>query len=242
MGEPRAVRPGHVTVVVPNALRPLLYVRWRRGPIAIPNDGVSTIGHIVGSVGIPPTEVGALILDGDEVSPSARPSARAVVAVRERARPQPTPTTPPRFVLDVHLGTLARRLRLLGLDTAWHNDASDDELVAKARAERRVLLTRDRGLLMRKAAADGGYARGNDPARQLDDVIDRFAPALQPWTRCTACNGLLAAVPKADVIDEIQPGTRRNFERFERCAACGRVYWNGAHHARLEAIVARYVR
>src|SRR5689334_24805074 len=72
-------------------------------------------------------------------------------------RPRPQWITAPRFVLDVHLGTLARRLRLLGVDVAYRNDADDDELVAQANAEERVLLTQAAGLLRRRALAQGAY-------------------------------------------------------------------------------------
>jgi uncharacterized protein with PIN domain len=160
-----------------------------------------------------------------------------VVAVAAVRRPQPLPT--PRFVLDVHLGTLARRLRLTGIDAAYANDRDDDALIEQAGAEGRVLLTQDRGLLRRRALWLGAYVRGADPDDQLRDVLDRFAPPLAPWTRCTACNGPLAPASKADVQGTLPPGTRRTYDEFARCAACGRVYWRGAHSARLAAIVDR---
>jgi uncharacterized protein len=79
--------------------------------------------------------------------------------------------------------------------------------------------------------------RGAVPDEQLHDVLDRFVPALAPWTRCTACNGLLSPVRKRDVDSLLQPGTRRTYHDYSRCAWCGRVYWRGAHSKRLAAIV-----
>ena len=143
----------------------------------------------------------------------------------------------PRFVLDVHLGTLARRLRLVGVDTAYTNDADDDELIEQANASRRVLLTQDRGLLRRRALWLGAYVRGAIPDNQLRDVLDRFAPPLAPWTRCTACNGALAPASKADVGPLLPPGTRRTYQAFARCRACGHVYWRGAHSRQLQQVV-----
>jgi uncharacterized protein with PIN domain len=157
------------------------------------------------------------------------------------ARPQRVPGADG-FLLDVHLGTLARRLRVLGVDAAYRNDAHDDELVDRAAAERRILLTQDRGLLMRRAVWAGAYVRGDRPDAQLADVLDRFAPPLAPWTRCTACNGELVAVPKDEVLAELEPGTRRRYERFARCRTCRRVYWRGAHGRRLDAVVAAALR
>ena len=88
----------------------------------------------------------------------------------------------------------------------------------------------------------GAYVRGSDPDDQLADVLDRFVPPLAPWTLCTACNGALAPVPKADIEQSLRPGTRRTHQEFARCTACGRVYWRGAHSARLAAIVDRATR
>jgi uncharacterized protein len=49
-------------------------------------------------------------------------------------------------------------------------------------------------------------------------------------------------VPKGEVVDLLEPGTRRRYERFARCRSCGRVYWRGAHGRRLDAVVANAVR
>jgi len=68
-------------------------------------------------------------------------------------------------------------------------------------------------------------------------VLSRFAPPLAPWTRCTACNGLLVPAAKADVAPQLEPGTRRTYDSFSRCGSCGRVYWRGAHGRRLQAKV-----
>ena len=229
--------PATLSVRVPDDLAFLVPVRRRAAEIAVGYDEDATVGHVVTSLGIPLTEVGRLRVAGVDVAPSHRPVAGDVIEIGVAPRPQPTPTTPPRFVLDVHLGTLARRLRLLGVDVAYRNDATDDELVAQADSERRVLLSQDRGLLRRSAVRHGGYVRGRHTDEQLADVIARFAPPLQPWTRCTACNGVLMPVPKSDVLDRLEPGTRRTYDEFARCPDCGRVFWAGAHSARLRAIV-----
>ncbi|HTT00417.1 MAG TPA: Mut7-C RNAse domain-containing protein [Streptosporangiaceae bacterium] len=219
-------------------LRFFLAPRRRRPAVMVPGDGTSTAGHLVESLGVPLTEVGALEAGGRPVPASYRPENGDVVDVRTITRPQRLPLETLSFVLDVHLGTLARRLRLLGLDCAYANDADDDELIAQANAQDRVLLTRDRGLLRRRRLRFGGYVRGARPDEQLRDVLERFAPPLAPWTRCTACNGVLATAEKADVEQDLQPGTRRTYQEFARCADCGQVYWRGAHRRRLERVVA----
>jgi uncharacterized protein with PIN domain len=221
-------------------LRFFLAPRHRRQPaVNVGRDGTSTAGHLVTSLGVPLTEVGALTVSDHPVQVSYRPQDGDLIEVTAVTRPQRLPPgPPPRFVLDVHLGTLARRLRLLGVDTRYANDADDDELIAQANAQERVLLTQDRGLLRRKALQRGAYVRGARPDQQLRDVLERFAPPLAPWTRCTACNGLLRPVPKSDVEPELQPGTRRTYHEFARCPDCGHLYWRGAHNPRLQRIVA----
>nr|WP_276617409.1 Mut7-C RNAse domain-containing protein [Nonomuraea zeae] len=199
-------------------------------------DGTSTLGHHVESIGIPLTEVGPMIMRGSGVAPSYLLTPGDVVEIHPVPRPQQLPAEP-RFLLDVHLGTLARRLRLLGLDAAYHNDMDDPALVVQANEERRVLLTQDRGLLRRRALWLGAYVRGSRPADQLRDLLERFSPSLRPWTRCTACNGELAPVTKEEVAPLLESGTRRSYDAYGRCRECGQVYWHGAHSNSLEEIV-----
>lgn len=227
-----------VTLRVAGELRLFLPRRRRAGPVVVPAGPTDSLGHLVESVGVPLTEVGRLLIAGRPVQARCRAGAGDVVEVLAVVRPQKAPTDPPRFLLDVHLGTLARRLRLLGLDAAYANDASDDALVRRAAAEHRVLLTQDRGLLKRRALPAGAYVRGQRVTEQTRDVLDRFGPVLAPWSRCPACNGPLEPVPKEAVVAQLPPGTRRTYDAFSRCASCAQVYWRGAHAPRLDAVVA----
>ncbi|MEU1935991.1 Mut7-C RNAse domain-containing protein [Streptomyces coeruleorubidus] len=214
----------------------------RAGALRAATDGVSSLGHVVESLGVPLTEVGALLVDGREVPVSHVPAAGESVTVRNVARPQRVPGAPLRFLLDVHLGTLARRLRLLGVDTAYEStDIGDPALAARSAAEQRVMLSRDRGLLRRRELWAGAFVYSTRPQEQLRDVLDRFQPGLRPWTRCTACNGLLRKATKDEVADQLKHGTHATYDVFAQCTECGRAYWKGAHHEQLEAIVERAV-
>lgn len=224
-----------VRLLVDQPLRLFLAARHRTGEVEVEQGGTSSLGHLVQSVGVPLPEVGRMAVDDRTVPPEHRPRDGEVVTVLPVARPQPGP---PRYLLDVHLGVLARRLRLLGIDTSYAVEAHDDELVTASLAEDRVLLTKDRGLLQRRALRHAAYVRGQRPDDQLADVLSRFAPDLAPFTRCLACNGLLRPVAKADVLGQLQLGTIRSYDEFARCLACGRVYWEGAHAPRLHALVA----
>jgi len=197
-----------------------------------------TVGHVVQAAGIPLTELDGLKLDGTPV-PASTLVVDGNLALNAVVRPQGAPASPPRFLLDVHLGGLARRLRLLGLDAAYDPDADDPVLAKRAATEDRVLLTQDRGLLCRRAVRAGALVRGAATAAQLDDVLDRFAPPLAAWTRCTSCGGLLEPVSPQQVASQLKPGTRRSYQHFARCTDCGQVYWRGAHRAGLEQVVTR---
>jgi uncharacterized protein len=228
--------PGDVVVQVPEPLRFLLPARDRaHGARRLVFDPDATIGHVVQAAGVPLTEVGRVRLDGRPAPLAERTAPGSTIEVEQVARPESVPAGG--FLLDVGLGTLARRLRLLGLDAAWSAEAGDAELVERAAAEDRVLLTQDRGLLMRRALPRGALVRGSRPDDQFADVLDRFRPRFAPLTRCTACGGTLRAVPKAEVAGLLPDGTRRSYDEFSRCTACARVYWRGAHMRRIEQLV-----
>ncbi|MEW2521796.1 Mut7-C RNAse domain-containing protein [Actinacidiphila alni] len=233
-----------ITVSVPAELH--LFVaadRRRTEPSTVVTDGTSSLGHVVESMGVPLTEVGGLSVDGRDVPYAHVPAEGEAVRVLAVTRPQQVPGAPLRFLLDVHLGTLARRLRLVGVDAAYENeDIGDPALAALSASERRVMLTRDRGLLRRRELFAGAYVYSDRPDDQLHDVLQRFAPTLAPWTRCVACNGLLGPADKDSVRDRLHHGTERTYDVFAACLSCPRVYWRGAHHAHLESVVAAALR
>jgi hypothetical protein len=183
MGRPQA------QVRVAAELHLFLKPAHRGGPVAVDCDGVSSLGHVVQSLGIPLTEVGALAVNGRQVPPRYRPGGGDAVQVGPVNRPQPVPAA--RFVCDVHLGALARRLRLAGIDTAYTNDAGDDTLIQHANAARRILLTQDRALLCRRRLWLGAYVYGTQPDGQLAPTCwtgspHRWlpGPAARPATAC----------------------------------------------------------
>lgn len=201
-----------------------------------------SVKDAVEACGVPHTEVDLLLADGqsvgfchrlgrdDEVEVIGHRDARPPGAV---SRVRPAALRPTRFVCDVHLGRLAGKLRLLGFDTAYRNDADDPDLAALAARERRWLLSRDRGLLMRSAVTHGYLVRAQRPQRQVREVVDRFGLSGQnaPLTRCAHCNGLLAPVSKDEIAHRLEPGTHERHDQFVRCRRCDQLYWPGSHMA-----------
>jgi uncharacterized protein with PIN domain/sulfur carrier protein ThiS len=209
-----------------------------------------TVKDVIEAMGIPHTEVDLILVNGNAVDFSHRPTAGDRIAVYpvfealdigSTARLRPVPLRAPRFVIDVNLGRLARLLRVLGLDVWWSSDADDQTLVDISLGQQRILLTRDRALLKRRAITHGLFVRSDDPEEQTLEVIRRLdlRQRLAPLTRCVRCNGRLLAVTKDEVIDHLEPLTRRYYDDFSRCAECEQIYWPGSHHARLVSLVER---
>jgi uncharacterized protein with PIN domain len=221
----------------------------RRG-VAFPHEflGTPSVKDVIESLGVPHTEIDLVLADGESVdfSWTLRDGARVSVYpvfesidVSPLARVRPAPLREVRLVLDGHLGRLARYLRMLGFDARWRNDAPDEELARVAAAERRILLTRDAGLLKRRIVSHGYFVREVDPRRQLAEVVRRLDlfRSIDPFRRCLCCNDLLEPVRKEDVAGDLPPRVRERHEAFRRCPSCRRVYWAGSHHRRMERLV-----
>lgn len=146
-----------------------------------------------------------------------------------------------RFVLDVHLGKLARYLRVFGIDTLYRNDYEDMEIISISIAEHRVILTRDLGLLKVKTVTHGYYVRSQFPKVQLTEVLKHFDlyHSLNPFSRCGKCNEKLMMVPKDEIVNQLEPLTRQYFDEFYRCLGCGTIYWEGSHYERMKEFVDR---
>jgi len=173
------------------------------------------------------------VRDGDRVS------VYPFMAAVENPRPLRPPHPRGRFVLDQHLGRLAAYLRLLGLDCVHRATFPDEEVVRVSVDEHRVLLSRDKRLLMRRAVVHGAFVRATDPMEQVPEVLHRFgAPeTVAPFSRCMACNGLLRPADRDQVEDRLLPDTREYYREFRECPDCRRVYWDGSHVRRMRAWV-----
>ncbi|MEZ4864444.1 MAG: Mut7-C RNAse domain-containing protein [Caldilineaceae bacterium] len=158
-------------------------------------------------------------------------------------RPDELEQTPIKFILDVHLGKLARWLRLLGFDTLYRNDYDDPEIVEIAACEGRTILTRDGGIMKRRAVIRGYHIQSTNPEEQLRELFACYPleQQIKPFRRCLACNGLLKSVDKATILHLLEPKTIHYYDEFFRCTDCQKIYWRGTHFTRMEAFVARVI-
>lgn len=137
----------------------------------------------------------------------------------------------PAFACDVHLGRLARLLRLMGFDTLWRRDWTEPALARLAANEGRRVLTRSRALMCRRELRRSLLIADDDPDRQAAQVLREFGivDRVRLWGRCTRCNGPIGAVTKAEVAGRIPPKTARWLDEYFLCADCDQLYWQGTH-------------
>ena len=233
-----------VTVRVYGSLNDFLPPHRRQAASPHVVDGHPSVKDLLEGVGVPHPEVDLILVNGRSVTFDYAVQSGDRIAAFPRfvafdigtlTRVRPRPLGKVRFVADVHLGKLARHLRLAGLDTAYRDDADDAALADLADREGRILLTRDRGLLKRRTVTHGYFVRETHPRRQLVEVLRRFGPLdLQPFSRCLKCNDVLREVPKSAIDATLLPRTRQHYDHFEMCRGCGGVYWKGSHWIRLK--------
>ncbi|MCP5113896.1 MAG: Mut7-C ubiquitin/RNAse domain-containing protein [bacterium] len=207
-----------------------------------------SVKDLIESCGVPHTEVDLVLVNGESVDFSRsvtdgdRVSVYPVfeaIDITPVLKLRPETLRQSRFVVDTHLGKLARYLRMLGFDTLYSATAADAELAETSRSEHRILLTRDRGLLMRGLITHGYCVREIGARGQLTEVVMRFdlAGSARPFTRCMKCNGEFVAVDKRSVAAQLPPRVREQHEEIQSCLSCGRLYWEGSHHHRMRQLV-----
>jgi uncharacterized protein with PIN domain len=147
------------------------------------------------------------------------------------------------FILDGMLGSLARWLRMMGHDVIYSNMMDDLELLAIAKKENRFLFTRDLALYQQATAKgiEAYYVEGVTEPERLAEIARRFQIPLavdMEKSRCPKCNGKLNPVSKEEVVDKVEKNTLIYYDAFWLCPNCGAVYWQGAHWAKIRAVLA----
>jgi uncharacterized protein with PIN domain len=208
----------------------------------------ASIKDTIESLGVPHPEIEAILVntkavdfsyivqDGDSIQVYPVSASKEILSPIS-LRPQ-LPTIL-RFVLDVHLGKLAASVRMLGFDTLYRNDYDDQELAQISASEQRILLTRDKGLLMRSLVTFGYYVRATNPEQQIVEVMRRYDlfNKVLPFQRCIRCNGLLEPVEKEAIIDQLPQKTRIAIDEFHRCRECSQIYWRGSHYEKMQNFI-----
>ena len=142
---------------------------------------------------------------------------------------------PLKFIADAMLGRLARWLRILGHDVVYDSSISDNDLIARAIREHRIILTMDRKLTERESAKNSLLIKSPSYKEQLKQVITHYNIDYKSgiFTRCLVCNSLLASIEKEKIKDKVPPYVYSTQDEFDICQQCGRIYWSGTHRIKI---------
>lgn len=211
--------------------------------------GRRSIKDLIESFGVPHVEVDLILVNGistgfdyivkngDRISVYPMFESCNIEAISKLKRKALRDT---KFVLDVHLGKLALYLRLLGFDTDYRNFRDDAELAEISKEQQRILLTRDRQLLMRSIVEKGLIIRNTDPFLQIVEILNRLDlwDVVIPFSRCTVCNGKIIEIHKEDeafihIFNELPHKVKSWCKEIYKCTNCGKIYWKGSHYDKL---------
>jgi len=242
--------PGTVTIRAYAELNDFLPRSSRQRDFKYSMQGGSNLKHLIESAGIPHTEIEVILVNGESVGLAHAVESGDRIALYPvfesidvsplvKLRPEPMRRT--RFVLDVHLGKLALILRLLGFDALFPGDVPDSELARISAEEERILLTRDTMLLKRSIVTHGCYLHSQDPEEQAAEIVDRLdlRSSVRTFSRCLSCGQFLEAVDKEEIIERLEPLTRKYYHEFSICRGCGSIYWKGSHYPPLLDLLKR---
>lgn len=243
--------PTNINIRFYEELNDFLHRTKRKKAFDFSYPGKRTIKDIIESIGVPHIEVDLILVNNQPVGFDYHPEDGDYISVYPVFESidigsinllRPEPLREPTFILDVHLGGLAKYLRMLGFDTLYRNDYNDDELISISISEKRALLTRDLPLLKHGRLTHGYFIRETQPKKQTQEVIRRFdlKDRIKPFSRCMLCNGLIETVQKTSIIDQLQTNTRKAFDEFFQCNACGKIYWKGSHYNKMEKVMRDY--
>lgn len=143
-----------------------------------------------------------------------------------------------KFITDGMLGKLTRWLRLLGYDVEYANDMEDKKLMAMAKKEKRILLTRDLELYQQANArgVDAFLVEGITETERLANMAKKYDFPLEidvTVSRCPKCNTKIKPVEKDQIAAKVEKATFTFYNEFWECPKCGQVYWQGAHWKRI---------
>lgn len=207
-----------------------------------------TVGEAIESLGIPFSEIDLILVNSQTVSLGHQLQENDYVSVyptfetldisslKDAHKP---PLRVTRFILDAHLGKLAKYLRMLGFDTLFRNDFEDSEIIEISVREKRIILTRDKHLLNSKKVSHGYYVRSTEKHKQLREVVQKFdlCSQFKSFSRCMTCNAELIPKKKHEIENQVPPDVAEVFKEFYYCASCMKVYWKGSHFKRMESLI-----
>ncbi len=208
----------------------------------------TSVKDLIESLGVPHTEVDLILVngksvnfkylinDGDDISVYPVFESFDITEVQHL---RPKPLRKSKFVADVHLGKLARYLRMMGFDVLYKNNFDDDEIARISLKEKRAILTKDRGILKRNEVTHGYWIRSIKVEEQVREILDRFdlKKEIKEFSRCIECNDLLKSIKKETIIKQLPPKVAATKNEFYECPSCKKIYWKGTHHHQMLSFI-----
>ena len=145
-----------------------------------------------------------------------------------------------RFICDVMLGTLAKKLRMLGIDTSYHNNITEESLLAAALKENRIVLTRKTAFPISNKAVPVLFILDNNPKNQLIQTVSHFKTnkeMISPFSRCISCNNELSSLKKDFAEGKVADYVFNTTDTFTTCLSCEKIYWPGTHLQNMKILI-----
>ena len=145
-----------------------------------------------------------------------------------------------RFICDVMLGTLAKKLRMLGIDTSYHNNITEESLLAAALKENRIVLTRKTAFSLSNITVAVIFILDNNPKNQLRQTVSHFKinrDIINPFSRCISCNNELSPLKKDLAEGKVADYVFNTTDTFTTCLSCEKIYWPGTHLQNMKILI-----
>ncbi|MBI9011778.1 MAG: Mut7-C ubiquitin/RNAse domain-containing protein [Clostridiales bacterium] len=247
----------NVTIRFYEELNDFIKEELRKKQIETSFYGKRTVKDLIESYGVPHGEVDLILINGESVGFDYIVNDKDLISVYpvfERfninglSKLRQSSLRETKFILDVHLGKLAKYLRLLGFDTIYDHEMDDPELALISNKNKRILLTRDKGLLMRRLVERGLFIRNNDPYKQCLEVLEKLDlwDTIHPFSRCMVCNQEIEKIeintPKYKLIETlIPPKVKEWCTVYNYCSNCHKIYWKGSHWNRMNIFLDKLI-
>ncbi len=140
-----------------------------------------------------------------------------------------------KFFADVMVARLVKWLRAIGIDTAWEDAISDENLVKRAIEENRFVLTLDKKLTEHWRTDNVLLLESENVFEQFRQTVEHFKIKMpgKLFTRCLVCNTPLKEIKAEEISGALPPNVRENKTAFHFCPNCGKVFWEGSHTRRM---------
>ena len=145
-----------------------------------------------------------------------------------------------RFICDVMLGTLAKKLRMLGIDTTYHNNITVEYLIGATFKENRIVLTRKTAFPISNNAGPVLFILDNNPKNQLRQIVSHFKinkDMINPFSRCISCNIELSPLDKDLAEGKVSDYVFNTTDTFTTCLSCEKIYWPGTHLQNMKILI-----